>query len=230
MARHWAFGNLLWGRGRLQTSAELHDAWPMAGGLDEAKEVGCRDPCGRGVLERMTIDLGEVHEGLMDHHGDVSRGVVQQGERRHRAGRYAEHAFEQLRLAEAETAASEPLRKLLDVNACVVLGDHEDQVSVLVGEEQALCVRARDRGAQARRLLDGEHGLVLNRGHFDAELFQVGEQGVSVDGHRCSAGWVALIRGAGAPSYQQWPVVDTAEAINYKPAAIESADGRRLRR
>jgi hypothetical protein len=42
--------------------------------------------------------------------------------------------------------------------------------------------------------------------------------------------WVALIRGAGAPSYRQWPVVDIAEAINYKPAAIESADGRRLRR
>jgi len=34
----------------------------------------------------------------------------------------------------------------------------------------------------------------------------------------------------GRAQLPEWPVVDIAEAINYKPAAIESADGRRLRR
>jgi len=34
---------------------------------------------------------------------------------------------------------------------------------------------ARDRGAQGLRLLDGKHGLVLDRGRFNAELFKLGE-------------------------------------------------------
>jgi hypothetical protein len=40
----------------------------------------------------------------------------------------------------------------------------------------------------------------------------------------------ALIRGAPCPSYRQRAGVDIAEAINYKPAAIESADGEDIRR
>ena len=44
----------------------------VAGSGDEAEEVGRREPGGRGVLERMAIDLGEIHQRLIDHDDDAS--------------------------------------------------------------------------------------------------------------------------------------------------------------
>ena len=69
----------------------------VAASVDEADEIGRREPGGRGVLERMAIDLGEVHQRLVDHDDDLRRAIVDQRERRDRAWRHAEHGFEQLR-------------------------------------------------------------------------------------------------------------------------------------
>jgi hypothetical protein len=86
-----------------------------------------------------------------------------------------EHGFEQFGFAEAEAAEPELFRKPFEIDPRVVLGHHKDQAAILVDEEEVLGVRARDRGAQGCRLLDGKHGLVLDRGRFDAELFKLGE-------------------------------------------------------
>ena len=40
----------------------------MAASSDEADEVLSCEPRGSGVLQRMAIDLGEVHERLIDHY------------------------------------------------------------------------------------------------------------------------------------------------------------------
>ena len=42
---------------------------------------------------------------------------------------------------------------------------------------------ALDPAAQRRRLLDGEHRRVLDRGRFDAERLEAEEQGRAVDRH-----------------------------------------------
>jgi len=86
-----------------------------------------------------------------------------------------EHGFEQFGFAEAEAAEPELFRQPFESDPRVVLGHHKDQAAILVDEEEVLGVRARDRGAQGCRLLDGKHGLVLDRGRFDAELFKLGE-------------------------------------------------------
>src|SRR6476660_5886847 len=66
-------------------SAELHDDRLMAGCFDEADEIARGEPGRGGVVERMAIDLGKVHQRLIDHYNGARRGIVHQGEGRHRA-------------------------------------------------------------------------------------------------------------------------------------------------
>src|SRR6188472_2221305 len=92
MGRRAAFGNLSASRG-WRASAELHDDRLMASGFDEAEEIARREPRRGRVLERMAIDLGKVHQRLIDYYNGARRGIVHQGEGRHRAGRHAEHGL-----------------------------------------------------------------------------------------------------------------------------------------
>src|SRR5689334_24860196 len=71
----------------------------VAGSGNESQQLGRREPRGCGVLERMAIDLGEIHQRLVDHDRDIRGALVDERERRYRASRHAEHGFEQLRLA-----------------------------------------------------------------------------------------------------------------------------------
>src|SRR4029079_17882027 len=111
------------------------------------------------------------------------------------------------------------------------LGHHNDQAPILVGEEEVLGVRARDRGAQGCRLLDGKHGLVLDRGRLMPSCSSLANRAFRSTGiWHPPVWWVALIRGRSGPSYWQRAIVDIAQAINYKPSGHESADGKALRR
>ena len=80
------FGNLVGG-----TSSKRQDHGLVAAGADEAHEI-CRLEARRGgILQRVTIDLGEVHEGFVDHHRNVPRAVVYERKRRDRTGLDAKH-------------------------------------------------------------------------------------------------------------------------------------------
>jgi len=78
-----------------------------------------------------------------------------------------------------------PVRERLQVDAAFLERDDEPETGLLILEEEALAVPARQRAAQRLRLLDGEDrrvGVGLVR---DAEPVQFGEElvGGQVSGH-----------------------------------------------
>jgi hypothetical protein len=172
MGRGARFGNLDGAPG-----LEGQDSGSMPTRLHEPDEVLGGEPRRGAVDERMTIDLREVHQRLVYHYGIEPAGcLVEECESRDRAGLDTEHVFEELRLAEAEAAKAKLLRQRLEVDPGILLGDHQNQVAVLVFQEQILGVSAGDRAAQALGLLHGKHRHVLDRGRGDAEFFEPCEQ------------------------------------------------------
>ena len=120
----------------------------MTARRDEAEQVRGGDPGRRAVDQRVAIDLGEARKRRIHHDRDLRRRPVQQGERRHRARRHAEHGFEQRRFAEAEAAKPEADGERLQIDRAVLLGDDQHHVAILVDEEQILGMRARQAAAR----------------------------------------------------------------------------------
>lgn len=82
---------------------------------------------------------------------------------------------EQLGAPEAETAEAKLFCERLQVDARVVLGDDEHHLSLLVDEEQALGVGARQCLPQRGRLRHREHRRVLDCRRANADLVEPGE-------------------------------------------------------
>src|SRR5713101_1579580 len=89
------------------------------------------------------------HVGV-EHHGDAPLAVVDERERRDAAGRYAEHALQQLGAAEGEARRAEPGGERVEVEAAVLEHHHQPQPALAVLEEQALAMPVRRQG-HARR-------------------------------------------------------------------------------
>ena len=112
----------------------------------------------------------------VEHDLDAPRRVVDQRERRHRAGDDAEHLHQQLGPAERKARRAERLRQRLQVDRALVQRDDQPQLGLLVLEEQALAMAARQVAAVSLRFGDGEHRRVLVGRRLDAEIGQAFEQ------------------------------------------------------
>ena len=102
--------------------------------------------------------------------------VVDGAERRHRAGLHPPHFAQKVGGAERETpAGAEQPVQTLEVDFGVFQRHHQIKLVFLVAQEQVLGMAAGNLAAQARGLLDREHGRMRDGRMADAERIERGE-------------------------------------------------------
>ena len=198
--------------------------------MDKAQQVGGRDIGGRRILERVVVEL------LMTHHIGIKDDsyalgfVVDQRKGCDGAGRNSQHLQQQLGPAEAEPVAAQSLVQVLQINAGPAQRHDQEQSVFLVLEKQIFGMPARQRPFQARALLDGKDGLVLDRLGADAELSEPRKQvlagGGQADSHIEGNGSKnALLRDGSGRA--QWAVAATQGLLANPGALLHNPVGGR---
>jgi hypothetical protein len=124
-----------------------------------------------------------TEEALVEDHAHAPGAVIDDAERRDRAGDDAEELAHELRPAEREPRTVDPLVQALHVNICVFLGDDQKNLVFLVLQEEILGVASSDLAAQRLALLDREEGRVLDCGGGDPVLREKGKKVGAAGGH-----------------------------------------------
>ena len=102
------------------------------------------------------------HEPRIDDDAHAILAIIDERQRRDRAGPNAKNIHEQIGLAEAQPGAAKGLVQRLEIDSCVALGNNEEQLAFGIFEKQVFGVAAWQAALQALALCNRKDGFVLD--------------------------------------------------------------------
>lgn len=134
------------------------------------------ETAGHGVDQRMDIDARPAQQSRINDKIHPVIGIVDQGERRHRA-RLDPQILQQLlgRAKRQPSLSADAVMQGLQINHRTLDRGDQKQSALLVFEKQVFDMQALDRPTQGFGLLDREQGLVMQRVVVNAVMIQKGQ-------------------------------------------------------
>src|SRR5579864_7307951 len=162
---------------------DIDNARWVAAGIEKADEIAGRDRGGAVVFERVIIERVVIEHRALQHDGDASVAVIDRGERGDAPRPHAEHLLEKLGRPKRETRRVKHVGELLQIDPAFLECDDEPEPALLVLQEKALAMPARQGAAQRLGLLHRKDRRVGVGAVGDTELVKPGEKHVGRELH-----------------------------------------------
>lgn len=165
----------------------------MLAGFDKRHQLARMNPDALRIHKRMEIELLSGHERLVDNDRYAPLLIVDQRQRRKRAGLDSEYLAHLVGLSKAEPSSrSDACVQIPQVDGAIFVSDEQKQATLLVSEQKVLRELASHLAAQRLSFLDrAVRGIGEDR-NIDAELTKTFEQALATSaellGIRCHSG------------------------------------------
>ena len=148
----------------------------MPAGGDKAQQIGRRNRGRAVVFERVVIERVVAEHRAVEHDGHSMVRIVGKGKGRDAARLDAERFVQELGVAEGKTRGGQGVGQPLQIDPAFLESNDEPERALLVLQEEALAMAARQLAAQLNRLGDREDRRMAIGFVGDAERVEASEQ------------------------------------------------------